>query len=108
MTDQEINIDIAPLCGWVRVKTSDGESFVWSDGNGHWSRSVPNYCSDLNAMHTAEMSFPMSNCDFVFALARIVGADMSERSYADISKIAQATARQRAEAFLKAKGLWHD
>lgn len=104
MTDNEINIAIAEVCGWKLNPVI-----------GWWHPSVignvgklPDYCNDLNAMHDAEIAFPISDCDMVFNLSRIVGADMSERSYSDIALMVISTARQRAEAFLKTVGKWRD
>jgi hypothetical protein len=45
----------------------------------------------------------MSDCDMIHELAKIVGADMTERSYADISLLLWSTPRQQVEAFLKVK-----
>ena len=67
---------------------------------------LPNYINDRNAVARAIAydNNRMSDCDMIFELAKIVGADMTERSYADISLLLWSTPRQQAEAFLKAKG----
>ena len=118
MTDQEINIAIAPLCGWVRVKTSAGAYIVWSDGGfaswadakDDWYHSVPNYCSDLNAMHEAVATLSEEEYGdddgFTVMLAIVTQGAVQPPNAWKFRPMQEATARQRAEAFLKAKGLW--
>jgi hypothetical protein len=59
---------------------------------------IPDYCGDLNAMHEAEKTLENHQLWMVTtALAGIVLVD---------TPIAHATARQRAEAFLRVVGKW--
>lgn len=88
MTDQEINAAIAETCGW---KYYDG----WHHPDGR--DKLPDYCNDLNAMHKAE------------------GVLTKEQAYEYIAVLFDstyeatlATARQRAEAFLRMLGKWKD
>lgn len=74
---------------------------------------TPNYCKDLNAMHYVEMAqvVQFNGPEFYDTLQEIVGRDMgidlSEPNDRGFSGwIAHATARQRAEAFLKTLDQW--
>ena len=58
----------------------------------------PDYCNDLNAMHEAEKVF---DCPELYEgnLIKVCGG---------VQYMWHATARQRAEAFLRALGKWND
>lgn len=63
-----------------------------------------NYCSNLNSIHEAEkIIFPYHATVYSNKLARVTGAEMS-----DDTDYFCATARQRAEAFLRALGKWEE
>lgn len=131
MTDQEINVAIAEACGvkarpngWcVHHKTEDRLILAdWHKSTcDEWLRQhpdfqndwetrpeevYPSYANDLNAMHEVELS--------------LSGGDATRQSfrwhlwnrYGDLGidrrAPCHATARQRAEAFLRVKGLWKD
>jgi hypothetical protein len=93
MSEEQINIAIAKACGWAHPSVQP--------------YAFPNYCNDLNAMHEAE-KWMISNLrlldfwQFAEELKRIVPANFGDDSYI------HATARQRAEAFLKTIGKWKD
>ena len=92
MNDNEINIAIAEACGWRPDKRGLG----WLSPHGYYAPE-PDYLTDLNAMHEAEM---------------VLTADQwykydSLMPLRDPQKI-HATARQRAEAFLRTLGKWKD
>ena len=109
MTDQQINLAIAEACGWRRRDNTDITRLVTADWakwqrskDGAWCSSLPNYCHDLNAMHEAESkSFDngMQPYAWQMELQRVCG---------DYPATFCATARQRAEAFLRTKGLWRE
>lgn len=90
MTDDEINKAIAEACGIVG-KDQWGPLYRTKDGV---VRNCPDYCNDLNAMHKAEKVLVGKNnwelCEYVHKLHTATN-----------SWIAFATARQRAEAFLR-------
>jgi len=95
MTDEQINAAIAEACGCRR------------NPNGGWypdndlkvgTQGIPNYCKNLNAMHKAEWSL---TDDQLWRMARNI-----ERN--DEQWYFRATARQRAEAFLRTLGLWEE
>jgi hypothetical protein len=104
MTNDQINIAIAEACGWKYIAFNRG----WVEtGDGETQCVIPNYCNDLNAMHEAE-KWMISNLrlldfwQFAEELKRIVPANLGDDSYI------HATARQRAEAFLKTIGKWEE
>jgi hypothetical protein len=90
MTNQKINEAIAKACGWEHKPTNCGGA---------------DFCTDLNAMHEAEKVLAPSNWN-----------RFSEKWWnyyhhlldGDVHKIIHATARQRAEAFLRTLGKWEE
>lgn len=95
MTNEQINLAIAEACNWG-VKP-----VVHIDDKGIRVREHPDYCKDLNAMHEAEMIFtPESKHWMYYALLD----DMCGSSF----KAIRATARHRAEAFLRTVGKWEE
>jgi hypothetical protein len=85
MSEQEINEAIAKACG--RERNPDGG---WYPDNGLrvGTQAIPDYCNDLNAMHEAEKVLDETQ-------AKCYEAMLGEYGF-------HATARQRAEAFLRA------
>jgi len=109
MTDQEINSAIEQALGFKMVEfragytCAPGEKF---EGTGR------KFCSDLNAIHEeVEKLTPPQKLVFGEILNEIVGAFFddyytgwggNEGSFAEsMTKLVQATARQRAEALLR-------
>lgn len=102
MTDEQINQRIAEACGWEifnKPLTGYGFAAYSKSPNGDPSPGIPDYCNDLNAMHEAE-EFLSGNLwiGYVNDLANIEGNLFGIR----------ATARQRAEAFLRTLGNWQE
>ena len=98
MTNEQINITIAKACGWREVFLNQN-SIPWGFNIGlNYSQRIPDYCNDLNAMHEAEkvLSEEVRN-HYIDLLGDI---------YLDSWEFATATAKQRAEAFLKTIGKW--
>lgn len=107
MNDSQINIAVAEACGIVDVDQW-GPLYKTSSG---WVRDCPDYANDLNAMHEAENRL----CKLEFgwrtyadALEDVVGVNGSWAimDEADKRLVLHATARQRAEAFLRTIGKW--
>jgi len=90
MTDEQINAAIAKACGWKGCPECNEP--ICEDN------FIPNYCKNLNAMHQAEWSL---TDDQLWRMARNI-----ERN--DEQWYFRATARQRAEAFLRTLGLWEE
>jgi len=101
MTDEQINEAIAKACGWKEVEP-------WLNGRrcferkndpcGYGLEDIPNYCTDLNAMHEAEKTIYKHHAMWN-AYYYAVGAGVFSL---------HATARKKAEAFLKAIGKWEN
>lgn len=68
---------------------------------------LPDYTSDLNAMHEAEKTLSEAHC-YIYNqwLCKAAGA-WTPRSKA-VNWVFHATAAQRAEAFLRTMGLWKE
>lgn len=82
MTDEEIN--------WAITEAIDADP--------HWKCSK-DYCGDLNAMHNAES---VLNTDELFEQYYLTLYETTQSTRWPVS----ATARQRAEAFLRTLGKW--
>jgi hypothetical protein len=90
MTDEKINIAIAEACGWTDTKiVNEGGKLMYGQ------TEIPDYCNDLNAMHEAEGVLTIDALtEYRVQLSMFVIAPF------------RATARQRAEAFLKTINNW--
>ena len=103
MTDKQINAAIARECGWTEIRNN-----VVGKAPGETANRVmflPNYSTSLNAMHEAEKVLAPKNWN-----------NFSENWHnyymhlrgGDADRAIHATARQRAEAFLRTLGKWED
>jgi hypothetical protein len=102
-------IAIAEACGWKQVPPGEhnlSESHLWLAPNGHYAGRVndplnglPDYLSDLNAMHEAEKVRIIGNYELFY------GDTSIESRYRELCGTF-ATAAQRAEAFLRTLNLW--
>lgn len=126
MTDQEINEAIARKCGLKVKDVPIVPAFIDLHHNyltdkafreyrkaypfGSIPMRVPNYCTDLNAMHEAEKT--LSEKMQVWYLQKLTQVrykdGVSGMIACMIDKTTFATARQRAEAFLRVFGLWKE
>jgi hypothetical protein len=89
MSDEQINIAIAGTCGWAHPSVKP--------------YAFPNYSNDLNAMHEAEEVLTgHQRIVYKETLCEITPQDPSVSLWG----LTRATARQRAEAFLKTIGEW--
>lgn len=113
MSPEQINIAIAEVCGWKATEFyADGSPRIWTNSQGcclHWENH--NYCDDLNAMHDAEKTLDVEEKKGAYqenlhavSISSLEGLTIGDAWYLQI----HATARQRAEAFLRVKGLWRD
>ena len=118
MTDQQINEAIAVACGWKyeprQLKVANipiEDSFPWINPQNERCRGphVPNYCKDLNAMHEIEGSFDYNKqLLFMSFLNSLVAATETEEDHDKMRFLWHATARQRAEAFLRTISKWEE
>ena len=105
MTNQEINRLIAEACPTV--------AGVWSDGELRWDsklRPVPTCfdpVNDLNAMHEAEKVLTSWTDENAFQV-NLLKSSGGLPSQGFCWLICHATARQRAEAFLRTLGKWKE
>ena len=93
MTDQQINQAIAEACGIVG-KDQYGPLYQTPDG---WVVDCPKFATCLNAMHEAEKNLPIKKILIYF-----------KKLEKGSSFWFRASARERAEAFLKALGKWEE
>ena len=111
MTDTEINIAIAEACGFKKEVGCTG-IIRWRNG-GELFDKLKDYANDLNAMHEAIAFLNPEEANwFAVELSAIVLEnplkvwwDMNSN---EVAHIANATARQRAEAFLRTIGKWEE
>ena len=97
MTDEQINRAIAEACGW---SMEDGV-WVWTaDGIDCTYYELWDWANDLNAMHEAEKVLTDDQREVFYP--RNLGA--WQRPF----NVIYATARQRAEAFLRTLGKWKE
>jgi hypothetical protein len=99
MKPEQQRIAIAEACGWgVFANTRPTD--------------LPDYCSDLNAMHEAEKVFWQIDWSYrsIFNdhLANIIKKREVNRNEWNAETLLDATAAQRAEAFLRTINKWEE
>lgn len=103
MTPEKQRIAIAEACGWKKAEPPNTP--VWWK-NGEWVSIIydlPDYLSDLNAMHEAEKVLKVEqHFTFQVELARVINTITYPLNFA----LLHSTASQRAEAFLRTLNLW--
>ena len=98
VSPEQQRIAIAEACGWKPAPRGRWKL------NEHVERFRPDYLNDLNAMHEAVKSLPQNSKPRYFAcLCAVVSGAISLNGY---SEATEATAAQRAEAFLRTLDLW--
>lgn len=118
MRESEIRIAIAEACGWkFHIWEYEGDYAhcclchldtltrpLPQACNKGWSEVPPDYPNDLNAMHEAESQAELDH----YPLRERYSANLQMVCDRDKSPwpIWRATARQRAEAFLRTLGKW--
>ncbi len=118
MKAEEQRIAIAKVCGWTFIHEEtdhdpDNARFFYLAGKHpkeahrgdckvYYKWEVPNYLSDLNAMHEAEKVMTSAQMDeYAQHVYSIVARDGVRMTYG-----ISAPAAQRAEAFLRTLNLW--
>jgi hypothetical protein len=101
MKPEAQRIAIAKACGWTKF-TPETVQYTARRSDGKWG-PIPDYLNDLNAMHEAIETLRGKDgpqwFDFQRTLMIECGSWMN---------CIQASAAQRAEAFLKTLNLWKD
>jgi hypothetical protein len=115
MTPNEQNKTIAEYCGW---KHRDGGMWYNPGGSTVGEELMPNYHSDLNAMHKAEKKLAQQENawkyqrGYYLRLREQVIASMPTMLWDEVAwidfNILRATSQQRAEAFLRTIGKWKE
>lgn len=119
MTPEQQQIAIAEACGWYDLVKQDVSLFGKHEPESQktFELDVPDYLNDLNAMHEAEkvLTTRAQISQYVWELERltnwkadyIVGSDGKQYLCpASYFCCVNATATQRAEAFLRTLNLW--
>jgi hypothetical protein len=129
MTEREINKSIAECCGWTNCQYVESLRDVNGIPPKNWNGDlisgldvawIPHYCNDLNAMHEAEKIFitngisdhiDSKSSKYAMNISRVcrdqLGISSHEATHHYIWPT-YATAKQRAEAFLKTIGQWKE
>ena len=103
MTNDDIRREMATALGWREV-TGDGQHMHGlPPGSTIVHELVPDWTSDLNAMHEAEKTLEGSHL-YESPWQQYV----QHLHSATLGRGEHATARQRAEAFLRVLGKWRD
>jgi hypothetical protein len=113
MSPNEQRIAIAETCGWIPYSMANSQIPYWRPHGEPWSHQMhqlPDYLHDLNAMHEAEQILwdIEWNHRYTFndRLADIIRGRAVNRNEWTAETLLDATAGQRAEAFLKTLNLW--
>lgn len=104
MTDEQINTTIAEVCGIRKFNRHDGIGWMYKTNEG-WETNCPNYCGDLNAMHEAERV--LKTWDHFVNYHAWLGY-CGGNKLVQLHECITATARERAEAFLRTLGKWEE
>ena len=128
MTEGQINIAIAKVLGWkmeakkegwpIRVVRPDGSELWHYDNRGNsygpvsdWEYAVqgkfiPNYCNDLNAMHSALLTMDREQCKLFNGHLLDMERPRPDTEHQSLRWTWGSPARQYAEAFLRALNRW--
>jgi hypothetical protein len=112
-------ITVAKACGWIIEPYQYGGYKVKKDPRDCWFTGelptlIPDYLNNLNAMHEAEKSLTVKQQHkFAEEVGRIIyRGELSVPDFRDnwymCYLMMQATATQRAEAFLRTLNLWKE
>jgi len=106
MKDEQINIAIAEVCGWIIIKACDGSLIGKPKNEQGPMDEIPDYCNDLNAMHEAEKVLTDVQSTFYWkTLSELVNNTVGH-DFDNQFECIHATAAQRARAFLKTINKW--
>jgi hypothetical protein len=108
MTTEEQRIAIAEVCGYTNVRydyANGSDTFKsWLANHPRFAgNGIPDYLNDLNAMHEAEETLTVDQLEsYREVLSDLLNDDCR------MGLAINATAAQRAEAFLRTIGKWRD
>lgn len=104
MKRKRINEIIAEHC----VPCMDGELGIKYHINGYWSYAPPDYYRDLNAVHEAVKRLNRNAGEYQPGGFGLYLSALEEVCDYDLDAQIEATAAQRAEAFVKAINKWEE
>jgi len=96
---------------WVSPEYIEGFKPPWTDFDGTAYYSLPDYCNDLNAMHEAWCSLTLwEHQEFRHELQAVIAyaQEDEEPHKGPCHSVCNATALQRAEAYLRTIGKWDE
>jgi hypothetical protein len=100
MTPEQQRIAIAGACGWTDTQIIDGK---------YGQTDVPDYLKDLNAMHKVEKVLTVAQrITYANQIGVVLSGGSVGRAIPNWWFIHEATASQRAEAFLRTIGKWEE
>jgi hypothetical protein len=110
MSPEQQRIAIAQVCGWTNINIQCSNINCGTPPSskigpaicleGIWHYTLPDYLSDLNAMHEAEKILSdEQRYNYMLTLAEITKTTQ-------FRNLISSTAAQRAKAFLKTLNLW--
>ena len=107
MTDEQINTAIAQACGW---RKEDGVWMWTANGIDCTCPELWDWANDLKAMHEAVKTLNIyQQAAFFINLGKAVTHNLPAITASLMDyRFTHATARQRAEAFLRALGKWEE
>lgn len=103
LTPEQRRIEVAKLLGWKKKREIEPGYWTWYSPNGDLAGQpcIPDYCSDLNAMHEAENTMnDLQKISYIYALDRAAKPNPSIHDW----NVINATADQRATAFIAVMG----
>jgi hypothetical protein len=117
MTDEQIDVAIAKHMGWkdlheIQQIASMHHGWCGVNPESGYDEFIPEYCYDLNAMHEAEKTLNTGKINTYIGhlyesnQAGILSPNLWERIA--VRRSTHASARKRAEAFLRTIGKWEE
>lgn len=121
MTPEQINVAIAKACGWTAIKncntsvggycarSPDGEIDYTNLGGSEDAAiliSCPNYYGDLNAIRSVVRTLPGEQTVSYVKELRLIIERADDLRTVHWFAVVEASAAQRAEAYLKTIGKW--
>ena len=120
MSPEKQRVAIATACGWKcdghpdQIAVTKGWEFAYQfvinpTGELVTHNSIPDYLADLNACHEMEKVLTVAQrVTYAHQMGLLLTGGSVGRAIPNWWVIHEATAAQRAEAFLRTLGLWED
>ena len=107
MSPAQQNIAIHQALGWRKVRSGSMAGYWRHQRHGYRADIDRDYTGDLNAMHAAVMTLDrVSRRVYVETLVNVCDGSVPGDLLGDQFVILNATAAQKAEAFLRVLNLW--